>query len=82
MGAHTEYGGYVIDYRKVRNFNCPDLQGCKVRSGCSRKLASQAILSADALMKQTEAEIFQRGETDTGTAHPICDCTNEADRDG
>ena len=25
MGAHTEWGGYIIDYRKVRNFNCPDL---------------------------------------------------------
>lgn len=25
MGAHTEYGGYIIDYRKVRNFAVPDL---------------------------------------------------------
>lgn len=30
MGAHTEYGGYVIDYRKVRNFNCPDLKDTKL----------------------------------------------------
>jgi Mitochondrial ribosomal protein L27 len=33
MGAHTEWGGYVIDYRKVRNFNCPDLENNKVRVG-------------------------------------------------
>jgi Mitochondrial ribosomal protein L27 len=35
MGAHTEWGGYVIDYRKVRNYNCPDLRDLrdsKVRS--------------------------------------------------
>ncbi|KAK3054136.1 60S ribosomal protein L27, mitochondrial [Extremus antarcticus] len=25
MGQHTKYGGYVIDYRKVRTFVCPDL---------------------------------------------------------
>ena len=30
MGAHTPYGGYVIDYRKVRHFNCPDLTNFKV----------------------------------------------------
>jgi large subunit ribosomal protein L41 len=23
-GAHTQWGGYLIDYRKVRHFNCPD----------------------------------------------------------
>ena len=25
MGAHTEYGNYVIDWRKVRNYNCPEI---------------------------------------------------------
>jgi Mitochondrial ribosomal protein L27 len=30
MGAHTEYGGYVIDYRKVRNYNVPDMTDFKV----------------------------------------------------
>ena len=30
MGAHTEYGGYVIDWRKVRNYNMPDLTDFKV----------------------------------------------------
>lgn len=30
MGSHTEYGGYIIDYRKVRHFNCPDLTNFKL----------------------------------------------------
>jgi len=30
MGAHTEYGGYVVDWRKVRHFNVPDLTEFKV----------------------------------------------------
>ena len=30
VGAHTEYGGYVVDWRKVRNFNVPDLIGFKL----------------------------------------------------
>ena len=25
LGRHTRYGGYVIDYTKVRHYNCPDL---------------------------------------------------------
>lgn len=25
MGAHTEYGGYIIDYRKTRHYNMPNL---------------------------------------------------------
>ncbi|KAK0261017.1 hypothetical protein B0A54_11799 [Friedmanniomyces endolithicus] len=27
MGQHTKYGGYKIDYRKVRTYVCPDLTG-------------------------------------------------------
>lgn len=30
MGAHTNYGGYVIDWRKVRTYNCPKLDGFDV----------------------------------------------------
>lgn len=30
MGAHTEYGQYVIDYRKTRHFNVPDLSKCEL----------------------------------------------------
>lgn len=35
MGSHTKYGGYKIDWEKVRTYKCPDLSGCEVRSGGS-----------------------------------------------
>ena len=41
MGAHTEWGGYVIDYRKVRNYNCPDLKDTRVRTGISPSFLCQ-----------------------------------------
>lgn len=25
MGSHTKYGGYVLNYNKVRTYVCPDL---------------------------------------------------------
>ena len=31
MGAHDSYGGYLIDYRKTRHFNCPNLTDFPVR---------------------------------------------------
>ncbi|RMZ89433.1 hypothetical protein DV736_g3343, partial [Chaetothyriales sp. CBS 134916] len=31
MGAHTEYGAYVIDWRKVRNYNVPDLNNFELQ---------------------------------------------------
>ncbi|KAF2478437.1 mitochondrial ribosomal protein L27-domain-containing protein [Neohortaea acidophila] len=27
MGQHTKYGGYIVDYKKVRTYVCPDLTG-------------------------------------------------------
>jgi large subunit ribosomal protein L41 len=30
MGAHTEYGQYIIDYRKTRHYNMPDLSKCEL----------------------------------------------------
>ena len=30
MGAHTEWGGYLIDWRRVRHYNVPDLKDFKV----------------------------------------------------
>jgi hypothetical protein len=30
MGAHTRYGGYIIDYRKTRHYAVPDFKGFKV----------------------------------------------------
>jgi large subunit ribosomal protein L41 len=31
MGRHTKWGGYVVDYKKVRTYVCPDLAGFNVR---------------------------------------------------
>jgi hypothetical protein len=31
MGRHTKYGGYKIDWSKVRTYVCPDLSGFHVR---------------------------------------------------
>jgi hypothetical protein len=31
MGAHTEYGGYILDYRKVRNYVVPEIVDFNVR---------------------------------------------------
>ncbi len=30
MGRHTKYGGYIIEWSKVRTYVCPDLKGFKV----------------------------------------------------
>ena len=35
MGRHTKYGGYVVDYGKVRTYVCPDLSDFNV-SGIAR----------------------------------------------
>ena len=32
MGRHTKYGGYVIEWHKVRTYVCPSLDGFKVSS--------------------------------------------------
>lgn len=42
MGAHTQYGGYIIDWRKARNFNVPDLKDFPVErfdSACGGQYA-------------------------------------------
>jgi large subunit ribosomal protein L41 len=31
MGRHTKYGGYRLDYSKVRTYVCPDLTNFNVR---------------------------------------------------
>ncbi|KAK3707938.1 60S ribosomal protein L27, mitochondrial [Vermiconidia calcicola] len=33
MGRHTKYGGYIIDYAKVRTYVCPDLTDFSVAEG-------------------------------------------------
>jgi large subunit ribosomal protein L41 len=30
MGRHTKWGGYIIDWKKVRTYVCPDLSGFQV----------------------------------------------------
>jgi len=30
MGAHTQYGGYIVDYRKTRHYVVPDFKNFKV----------------------------------------------------
>lgn len=30
MGRHTKYGGYVIEWKKVRTYVCPDLSDFNV----------------------------------------------------
>jgi large subunit ribosomal protein L41 len=30
MGSHTEFGNYIIDYRKTRHYNVPDLSACSL----------------------------------------------------
>lgn len=36
MGQHTKYGGYIVDYKKVRTYVCPDLTGFNVSSSLNR----------------------------------------------
>jgi len=31
LGAHTQHGSYVIDWRKVRHYVVPELKNLKVR---------------------------------------------------
>lgn len=32
MGKHTKWGGYIIDWSKVRTYVCPDLSDFAVRT--------------------------------------------------
>lgn len=38
MGAHTPHGGYLIDWRKVRHFNVPDLKGFTLTPYVSKEI--------------------------------------------
>jgi len=31
MGRHTKHGGYIIEWKKVRTYVVPELEGFKVR---------------------------------------------------
>lgn len=43
-GAHTRYGGYLIDWRKVRHFNVPDLTDFPVGPGQNQFAISKTDL--------------------------------------
>ena len=80
MGAHTEWGGYIIDYRKVRNFNCPDLKNNKVRV-C---LSVNAVSLSSRPSKESSCPanrhcvwiIFDGQNLTDETADAFCQCTN------
>ena len=38
MGAHTEYGNYIIDYRKTRHYNMPDLSKFELTPFVTREM--------------------------------------------
>lgn len=40
MGAHTEYGNYVIDYRKTRHYNMPDLSKVELTPFVTKEMES------------------------------------------
>ncbi|KXJ96745.1 mitochondrial ribosomal protein L27-domain-containing protein [Microdochium bolleyi] len=40
MGRHTKYGGYVVDYSKVRTYVVPDLKGFQLTPFVTNKIES------------------------------------------
>lgn len=40
VGRHTKYGGFIIDFSRVRTYVCPSLENFKVRRGGARRTAS------------------------------------------
>ncbi len=61
MGSHTKYGGYKIDYSKVRTYLCPDLTGFNVSFASSA--SSGAGIGADTkVVDAFRAEGCQEGQ--------------------
>ncbi|KAK4105176.1 hypothetical protein N658DRAFT_491621 [Parathielavia hyrcaniae] len=38
MGRHTKHGGYIIDWKKVRTYVCPSLDGFKLTPFVTRNM--------------------------------------------
>lgn len=78
MGAHTEWGGYVIDYRKTRNFNCPDFTGSKVSGDMFPSLPILATsLAGRPTSKQTFGLDFsEESDLTSDTADSFRHCPN------
>lgn len=54
MGRHTKYGGYVIEWKKVRTYVVPPLEDFKVSSRKARWYATKAKKTpANAMQKLT-----------------------------
>lgn len=52
MGTHTKWGGYTIDYKKVRTYMVPNLENCMVRckrTGCVLSIRAGGRGERDAL---------------------------------
>lgn len=48
MGRHTQHGGYIIEYSKVRDYVVPDLRETKLRPYVSHR--TEKILTAPPLI--------------------------------
>ena len=44
MGRHTKYGGYVIEWKKVRTYVCPDLSDFNVRQSSCGSGIGQSVM--------------------------------------
>ncbi|KEF57597.1 uncharacterized protein A1O9_05515 [Exophiala aquamarina CBS 119918] len=47
MGAHTPYGGYIIDYRKTRHYVVPDFKGFKLTPFVSMEVKDHGRVRED-----------------------------------
>ncbi|KAH9816331.1 ribosomal protein YmL27 precursor, mitochondrial [Teratosphaeria destructans] len=47
MGAHTKKGGYLIDYKKVRTYVCPDLTDFELTPFVARRIEKPRDSFAD-----------------------------------
>jgi hypothetical protein len=45
MGTHTKHGGYIINWKKVRDFVGPNLEGCEVCSGVVYRELDEDVLT-------------------------------------
>lgn len=42
MGQHTKFGGYLVDYKKVRTYVCPDLAGFNLTPFVAKRIEKVA----------------------------------------
>ncbi|EGS19894.1 mitochondrial 54S ribosomal protein mL41 [Thermochaetoides thermophila DSM 1495] len=67
MGRHTKYGGYVIEWHKVRTYVCPSLDGFKLTPFVSRKIPpTRGQYSGDQLGPKNPERYLQRWKSENG----------------